>query len=169
MTDKTSKNVALRIPGDLHRQARVRIADLDTSFQQVLMDLLRQWVRGERELKPEQVTAPGGPPVKWDRDYEDLRVIKEAGDDGALEAVQQNLRTFRRLVDMLTGGEPPRLAAPTPLDHDEEGLLRQYRRSSLDKRRKARAQLALVEELGPEVMPSAPKSAGEKAAHKKRA
>lgn len=46
VSDTKGKIVTIRVDEDLHKVARVRIAELDTSFQQVVGDLLRQWAMG---------------------------------------------------------------------------------------------------------------------------
>ncbi len=49
VSESKGKIVTIRVDEDLHRLARVRIAELDTSFQQVVGDLLRQWTVGGGE------------------------------------------------------------------------------------------------------------------------
>ena len=44
MTESKEKIITVRISEDLHRAAKTRIAELGTSFQQVLVDLFQNWL-----------------------------------------------------------------------------------------------------------------------------
>ena len=59
MAESKEKIVTVRIGEDVHQTAKVRIAELGTSFQQVLEDLLLEWL-GARKIgsKPRR-DAPG--------------------------------------------------------------------------------------------------------------
>ena len=57
MSESKGKIVTLRISEDLHQVAKTRIAELGTSFQQVLVDLLQEWLEVSG---PRARTRPAG-------------------------------------------------------------------------------------------------------------
>lgn len=52
--ESKEKIITVRIAEELHKTVRVRIAQLGTTFQQVMLDLLRQWMAnpGSSKRKP---------------------------------------------------------------------------------------------------------------------
>jgi hypothetical protein len=57
MVEDKLKNITVRMPEELHRPARMKIAELDLSFQEVLLGLLEDWLAG----RPASLQAPGAP------------------------------------------------------------------------------------------------------------
>ena len=59
MPESNEKIITLRISEDLHRVAKTRIAELGTSFQQVLVDLFQEWLE-EGMSGPRTRNKPAG-------------------------------------------------------------------------------------------------------------
>jgi len=101
-----AKIVTVRLEEDLHKPARTRIAELDTSFQAVLTGLLRGWVSGTPGTQDSPTPGLGGGNVseqakyrpehrKW-HDLLEFIFVKGTADQAGW--IQGNIKTFADLV-----------------------------------------------------------------------
>lgn len=66
MAEKKTKKVTVYISEELHKPARVKIAELDTSFQAVLIQMLKEWTFGERTVTVPEAPKGGAPVASAD-------------------------------------------------------------------------------------------------------
>jgi len=76
MAEEAINRVSVRVPEEIHKPARLKLAETKSSFQGVLTNLLLQWVNGSREIE----TGPS-PPRKNAKYHDLLDVILEPSDD----------------------------------------------------------------------------------------
>jgi hypothetical protein len=108
LAEKMIKNVAVRVPEEIHKPVRLRIANEGGSFQGVILEFLKQW--GQRDLKPGEVLVFAGderpklgdlgrltPDEKW---VDALLFVLRSGDKGPIDAVKSNLDQFVRVVKL---------------------------------------------------------------------
>jgi hypothetical protein len=91
MPEANRKKITIFVDAALHRAARVKIAELDTSFQEVFTRLLTDWVEGRKAIEiPARSAAPR------DRWHATLDEIFDAGNQEAISITQQHLSLMRR-------------------------------------------------------------------------
>lgn len=137
MAESTKKiNVAFRVTEARQEELKILSARRRQSIQSMLeqgLELLLE--KGHQP--PVESTA------RLDRWHAMLAEILSSDDRGAIIAVQENLKTFHRLVEL--GGQDG-------LQGDERRLLEEYRNGSMQKKQRMLAFVAKTEDLGPEVM-----------------
>ena len=133
-----TKNVTVRVHEELHKPARTKVAELDTSFQEILLALLEDWVHGKRIVEFEPLVSLR--PEEHAAEFEQLQTILEHG-------TKEQVQCVRNVLKILTENHAAGLGA------DEKRLLDEYRRGSWEKRRQILAVTAKIEDLAPEVMP----------------
>lgn len=141
MTEETGKRVTVRVPEELHKPARTKVAELDSTFQSILLDLLRSWVKGERQVEPPRKAA------QVERHHEEtelLHFVLDRGTKNDAEWIRGNLRNFAEAI-----------RSRDELGAQERRIVEEFRRSSFEKQRKILAAAGKMEDpLGPEAMPS---------------
>ena len=96
MAENNSKSVTIRVEEEIHKPARLKLAELDTSFQKIVCALLEQWIAGDR-----QVTVKPGSPQKamaFKADIDRLTFILEHGTAKDREWIQGNLKNFEEAI-----------------------------------------------------------------------
>jgi hypothetical protein len=93
MPEANRKKITLFVDEVLHRSARVKIADLDSSFQEVLTRLLTEWTEGRKAIQ-----IPARSPAARDRWHAALDEIFDAGDPDLISTTQHHLSLMRRIA-----------------------------------------------------------------------
>lgn len=137
MPESTKKiNVAFRVTEARQEELKILSARRRQSIQGMLEQGLELLLERGQQPPIESTT-------RLDRWHSMLAEILSSDDRGAIIAVQENLKTFHRLVQM--GGAQDFQA-------DELRLIEEYRSGSMQKRQRMLAFVAKTEDLGPEVM-----------------
>lgn len=77
----------------MHRATRVKLAELDSSFQEVFTRLLTEWVKGRKTIQ-----IPTRSAASRDRWHVTLDEILDAGDPELISAAQVLLSLMRRVA-----------------------------------------------------------------------
>ena len=142
-----TKIVTVRLDGELHRQARMKLAEQRTSFQVLLEAFIQEWVHGKRIMElPKAAQAT---------DVAQLEYILEHGAKDQIEWTRGNLKTFVEAIDS-------QAHQSGDLQADEKRLVEEYRAATLERRRHILALAAKVEDLGPEVVAPRNRRTGER-------
>lgn len=92
------KKITVFLSEDLHKSARVKIAEINTSFQQVLITLLGEWATGKRQAAIPPPAPRSIQPDKYGEDMERLQFIMENGTPQQKEWIRGNLKTFVQAI-----------------------------------------------------------------------
>jgi hypothetical protein len=101
MPEANRKKITLFVDEALHRSARVKIAELDSSFQEMLTRLLTDWDEGRKTIQ-----VPARSSAARDRWHAALNEILDAADPELISLTQQYLSFMRRTA---TGQPPPQV------------------------------------------------------------
>jgi len=99
MPEANRKKITIFVDEPLHRAARVKIAELDSSFQEVFTRLLTEWSEGRKAIQ-----IPARSAATRDRWHTALDEILDADDPELISAAQHLLSFMRRVA---TSQPPP--------------------------------------------------------------
>ena len=101
MADTEPKKVGIFVDADLHREAKTKVAQLGTSFQQVLLPMLEIWVRGEVPQSAKNVLS-----AKNQRWHAILDQLLDSADRDQIQIIQQQLLLFERIHNQTAASSP---------------------------------------------------------------
>lgn len=93
MTDQKEKihRTTIRIPEHIHKPARIKVAEQNTSFQDAVTALLGEWAGGKRHIV---ITPHVHQASSHDDDLDRLRYILDHGTPEDKEWIRGNLKNF---------------------------------------------------------------------------
>lgn len=105
--EKKFPGTSFRIPPDLLREFKIACAQRDTTQTAVVTEFIRRWLEIPTE-KPEPAYRETPTPMvvsrSEDRWHQMLAEIFASGDAEAIQAVQQNIQVFHRIVRAAASG-----------------------------------------------------------------
>ncbi len=108
MTESTKKKITVYLDEELHRPARVKIADLDTSFTAVMQQLLRDWTFSDAKAPAPPAAGPGQ--VGQHKEAHELLEFILENDRQAADWINGNLKMFAEAIHARQGVRPKRKA-----------------------------------------------------------